>query len=237
MPAKKQPGRKQSEPNSKPSKDGLLDFLNPNAMLNNAQKVISSAVNVLEEEIAAGILAAKKIEKKVLDTEDADDNPENLINRIRRDSHDALDIFLDAFAALSKQMGILSDKMVQVSEKVGSKKESGQKSGKNFQQIMHDTPAKAGSKVALRLLLSDDEIAAPLPLTLQLTDFVGPGKQKIASRYVAVKPSEIVLNPGEELEISLEVSIPKTCKPSQFHALLTINEIPEGKVVLSLEIK
>jgi len=46
--------------------EDLFDALNPNTMLNNAQRVLSSAVSVLEEEIAAGILAAKKIEKKKL---------------------------------------------------------------------------------------------------------------------------------------------------------------------------
>jgi hypothetical protein len=63
MAAAKQNGSAKNK-NGKTVAEDLFDALNPNAMLNNAQRVLSSAVNVLEEEIAAGILAAKKIEKK-----------------------------------------------------------------------------------------------------------------------------------------------------------------------------
>ena len=41
-------------------KDDWFNTINPDKMINNAQRILSSAVNVLEEEIAAGILAAKK---------------------------------------------------------------------------------------------------------------------------------------------------------------------------------
>src|SRR5450432_2749591 len=84
--------------------EDLFDALNPNSMLNNAQRVLSSAVNVLEEEIAAGILAAKRIEKKVLNVDDVRNNPENLLNRIRKDTHEVVDLFLDAAIALSSQL-------------------------------------------------------------------------------------------------------------------------------------
>src|SRR5689334_4511742 len=108
------PGNQQKKASNNTGKektltDDLLDVLNPNTMLNNAQRVLSSAVNVLEEEIAAGILAAKKIEKKVIDVDDVRNNPENLLNRIRKDTHEVVDLFLDAAIALSSQLKILSD--------------------------------------------------------------------------------------------------------------------------------
>lgn len=50
--------------------ENLFEALNPDRIMANANKVLSAAVNVLEEEIAAGILAAKKFEKKIIDVED-----------------------------------------------------------------------------------------------------------------------------------------------------------------------
>src|SRR5205809_7233646 len=117
------PGRQQKKPNNntqgkKTVTDDLLDDLHPNNVLNNAQRVLSSAVNVLEEEIAAGILAAKKIEKKVIDVEDVRNNPENLLNRIRKDTHEVVDLFLDAAIALSSQLKLLSDNLTKQTENI-----------------------------------------------------------------------------------------------------------------------
>src|SRR5690554_4229546 len=89
--------------------DDILKGIKKDEMLSSAQKVINSAVNVLEEEIAAGILAAKKIEKRVLDVDDIRSNPDDLMNRIRRDTHEAVDLFLDALTAITKQVNKLAD--------------------------------------------------------------------------------------------------------------------------------
>src|SRR4030095_5970600 len=89
--------------------DDLFETLNPNHMLNNAQRVLSSAVNILEEEIAAGIVAAKKIEKKIIDVDEVRSNPEHLMNRFRRDTHEVVDIFLDSFASVLMQLKLLSN--------------------------------------------------------------------------------------------------------------------------------
>src|ERR1700712_2742101 len=108
MAEKKQNNSSEKQQKGSTLSDSLFDMLNPDSVINNAQRVINSAVNVLEEEIAAGILAAKRIEKKVIDVDGLRSNTDDLVSRIRRDTHEALDIFLDAFAALSKQMGVLS---------------------------------------------------------------------------------------------------------------------------------
>jgi hypothetical protein len=215
----------------------LFDMLNPNNMLNNAQKVISSAVNVLEEEIAAGIIAAKKIEKKIINVDEIRDDSQNLMNRIRRDTHEALDIFLDAIAALSNQIGILTDT---VSKQNGTTTRATADTAKNAnlpQIIEHDGAVKPGQKIALSSLLSDDSIKSPVKLDFQKSDFTGPGNQKIQARYIQVKPSSLILKPGEEKEISIHVNLPKNCKPGNYNSLLTVNQMPAVKIILCFEVK
>lgn len=82
--------RKETNQNSgrKTMARNILEGIKKDEILSSAQKVINSAVNVLEEEIAAGILAAKKIEKKVLDVDNIRSDPDDLMNRIRRDTHE-----------------------------------------------------------------------------------------------------------------------------------------------------
>jgi hypothetical protein len=236
MPEKKQRQNGRSKGSSKTMTDGLFNMLNPNNMLNNAQQVINSAVSVLEEEIAAGILAAKRIEKNVIDVDAIRTNPENLMNRIRKDTHEALDIFLDAFATLSKQLGILTDTVSKENEKQAAT-QSPQKKTENLQVIENDEPVKAGQKITLHISLNDDALTKPTKLDFHKTDFIGPRQQKIQSRYIQLKPATVLLKPGKVKEIAIQVTVPKNCKPGHYHSLLLITQMPEIKNVISLQVK
>src|SRR5215210_6025569 len=96
----------------KSKKDSATDWIKniyPNKVIGDAQRILKTAVDVLEEEIAAGIVAAKKLEKKVINVDEVRSaNPEELMSRIRRDTHDAVDIFLDAITALTNYVTNLS---------------------------------------------------------------------------------------------------------------------------------
>jgi uncharacterized membrane protein len=241
MAEKKQNQTGNNQQKNEKGTDKLFDMFNSNNMLNNAQKVISSAVNVLEEEIAAGIIAAKRIEKKVFNVDEIRDDSQNLMNRIRRDTHEALDIFLDALAALSKQIGILTDTATAAKENgTAPKPEATAEEPKNsnpLQIIEHDEAVKPGRKITLPLLLSDDSITKQVKLEFQKSDFTGPVNQKILSRYIQINPSSVVLKPGEEKKITIGVTIPKNCKPGHFISLLTVNQIPAVKIILCFEVK
>lgn len=232
---KNQAGNNHQE--NKSGSGSLFDMLNPNNMLNNAQKVISSAVNVLEEEIAAGILAAKKIEKKVINVDEIRDDSQNLMNRIRRDTHEALDIFLDALAALSKQIGMLTDTVSKEKENATKTTADTAKNANPLQVIEHEGSVKPGQKITLSLLLSDDTIKKPAKLDFKKSDFTGPGNQRIPSDNIQVKPSSFLLKPGEEKEISIQVGVPKNCKSGNYISLLAVNQMPAVKIILCFEVK
>jgi hypothetical protein len=63
-----------NEAGEKKSKNGSpkdwFEKISTDKVIGNAQRIITKAVDVLEEEIAAGILAAKKLESKVINVEE-----------------------------------------------------------------------------------------------------------------------------------------------------------------------
>ncbi len=216
--------------------DELFDALNPNNMISNAQRVLSSAVNILEEEIAAGIVAAKKIEKKVIDVEDIRSNPEDLMNRIRRDTHEAVDLFLDALTAVSKQLGILSSTISAQTADIKEKAAPATPAKNSIAVITHDEPLKPGQEAVLYMSLSDEKAVEPVSIQLQKTDFTGTMQHKIHSRHIKLKPSSVVLQPGEEKEIAIHVTLPPDCKPGHYSALLTDNQNQSVKTIISIEV-
>src|SRR5450432_3774167 len=104
----------------KGAKDSATDWItniSPNKVIGDAQRILKTAVDVLEEEIAAGIVAAKKLEKKVINVDEVrSTNPEELMSRVRRDVHDAVDIFLDAVTALTNHFSSLTETITKTKE-------------------------------------------------------------------------------------------------------------------------
>jgi hypothetical protein len=231
---------KRQDPNNEKKKtltDDLFDVLNPNNMLNNAQRVLSSAVNVLEEEIAAGILAAKKIEKKVINIDDIRNDPENLLNRIRKDTHEVVDLFLDGFIALSSQLKILSDNVARQTSAVKTTDTTTEKTQKNSITILQpDEAVKPGETAVVYMDLSDDEITDPVKIKLQKNDLAGPFKEKISLRNITIQPSSVIIKPGKNSEVTIRVKIPAACKPGHYTALFTDAYNSSVKAIINIEV-
>lgn len=200
-----------------------------------AQRLINSAVNVLEEEIAAGILAAKKIEKKVIDVDDIRSDPNDLLNRIRRDTHEAVDLFLDAFTAISKQLNNLT--AFQSSNTADQEEPTNQtaKANNNAIVLAADSPLSPGEKVSFCFSLSEDTETVS-KLTFRKTNLIGLNNSTIYSRAIKITPSEIELKPNEAQDIMVDITIPKNAEPDQYSAFITTEGPNAIKVVVNLEV-
>jgi hypothetical protein len=207
-------------------------------MLNNAQRILSTAANVLEEEIAAGILAAKRIEKKVIDTDKLNDDPQELMSRIRRDTHEAVDLFLDAMTALTQQLGILTNN-IKKEESTAAEKQtttSAKQTNPFVNLAATELPVKAGDMVVLHLSLSNDHSTDPVTIVLIKSDLAGIAGQKIIAKNVVLDPASFVLQPKEEKEISITISVPKSTKAGHYAALYTDEKNPMIRTVVAIDV-
>lgn len=218
--------------------DEFLGAIDKDNILSNAQDIISSAVNVLEEEIAAGILAAKKIEKEVVDVDEIRHDPDELMNRIRRDTHEAVDLFIDALTAITKHVTDLSTSL---NNQNGAAKKNKPATGQNRSEkigfIESEKPLKPGESTSMMMILSDNSSEKPVEIKFQKTDFNGPNKQTIYARALKVKPSKITLSPGEEKEITVQVKLPKNALPGKYHALLTDANNHDFRLVIGIDVE
>ncbi len=217
--------------------EDLFDALNPNTMLNNAQRVLSSAVSVLEEEIAAGILAAKKIEKKVINVDDVRGDSENLVNRLRKDTHEVVDLFIDALIAVTNQLKNLSTNINTTNDALKkTTSATDQKPAATLAILQPDEAAKPGETITLHMQLSNDESTDAVKIALKKNDLVGASNQKISAKYIQIKPSPVVLKTGEEKEVAIQIKVPPNCKAGHYTALLTDEFNPKIKALLSIEV-
>lgn len=97
---------------------GTADELN--GILENASNIVLKAAHILEAEVARGIVAAKEIEKKIVDparftrTEGEVDkkSSEELLIRFRKDAHDIVDLLVDLATLASDNASKLSSRLM-----------------------------------------------------------------------------------------------------------------------------
>ncbi len=216
---------------SKGAASEWIKNITPNKVIGDAQRILKTAVDVLEEEIAAGIVAAKKLEKKVINVEAVRSNdPEELMSRIRRDTHDAVDIFLDAITALTNHFTSLSQ-----TTKNGNH-DGVMKSSPGVQVVKSDHSCKPGSMAEIPILLTNDSPVQFITVELNKTDLTGQKSQKISARHITVEPASLVLPPAEKKEVMIKIAIPANCKPGTYSGFFQDNTDAKLRTIISIDV-
>ncbi|WP_418603098.1 hypothetical protein [Hwangdonia sp.] len=215
-------------------------WIDSDRVMNKAQSIVNSAVNVLEEEIAAGILAAKKIEKKLIDVDEIRSDPDALMNRIRRDSHEVLDLVIDGFAAITAQMNevieTLKNEKENQSKKKTKPKAASKKPSPDVIVLEPENPMKPGESVTLNLIMYEDTAGKPKTIAFRKSDFIGSGNQKISLRSIIIQPKKTQLKPKEEKDISITINLPKNAVPGDYNAFITCINNPQIRVLIALKV-
>lgn len=215
--------------------DQLFEALNSESMINNANKVLNAAVNVLEEEIAAGILAAKKIESKVIDVEGIREDPQDLMNRIRRDVHEAVDLLMDSFTAISRQLGVLNQNFTKTANSESETKPT--KKTSEIPIVRNLKPGIPGETIVLKLSFTSQETENATIINFQKADLNGPLAMKILQRNISLKPSTLKLNPGDEKEIEIQIKIPQKIVPGHYSGLFVDANDCTNKAIVLIDVK
>lgn len=218
--------------NQKTKASQLFEALNAESVVSNAQKIVTAAVNVLEEEIAAGILAAKKIETKIIDVHSIREDPQNLMNKIRKDVHEAVDLLMDSITALSQQFDSFSQ--VVTTQRKEEKDENTKASA--IPVVRNVKPICAGETLTLQMEMGNYNKQELEIIKFQKTDLSSSGGHKISSRSIKIDPVEMQLAPGAKGEISIQIKIPSKISIGQYCALFVDANNADNKAIIQVDI-
>jgi hypothetical protein len=223
----------QKNKNTKETATDWIKNMRPNKVIGDAQRILKTAVDVLEEEIAAGILAAKRLEKKVINVDEVrSTNPEELMSRVRRDVHDAVDIFLDAVTALTNHFSSLTENITKTKEATVTKS-----AASSVAIIRHDGKAKGGENIELQMLLTNESRDQQKLVALNKADLINAQGNKILSRYITIEPQSFSLAPLDKKEVLIKIRVPLTCKSGIYSGLFQDNNDADIKTVVTIEVE
>ena len=207
-------------------------------------RIVQKAVSVLEEELAAGINTTQKLEKKVVDVDKLRaGDPQEVIQRFRRDAHDVVDILLDLVNVATNSLDQLTQRVIRigVSEARGgpasSSSADGTGVGGGIPSLAVSTPVKPGGAVEIPMTLENESSKPTDVFYLLSSDLVNPNGDRIAAQQVSFVPEKMVIEPQKSAVITVTVRVPESTPPGTYSGLLQATKLEQLRAVLSIQIE
>lgn len=201
-------------------------------------RVVQQAASILEEEIAAGIVAAQQIQRRFMNVEAVRaGNPEDVMQRFRCDLHHLVDLGLDVIHAAARSVSDLAQRAVRVQVRDASGKPT-RKGADNIPTLAPSEPLKAGESGELTMSVENDSDTLTADFSFNSSDLVNAASgARIPATEVRFIPERLALQPhgGESVKISFNIP-PKTVAGKYAGLIQSTNLNPQICAVLSVQI-
>lgn len=206
------------------------------SIVDNASKIVLKAANILEEEIARGIVTARQIEGRLTNVEKLrGGNKEELLVRFRQDAHDVIDLLIDFTAITLKGVGNLSSRIINIkqgsSTTPGSTDESQQ-----IPLIQAPKDLKAGEVLEVPITLENDSKTDVKSIEFLNTALIDAANNQIAADAISYVPNPLQLQPGGSGNVKIAIKVPENAKPGSYTCFIEGRNMTNLKATLLVKV-
>jgi len=197
---------------------------------------VNRAASILEEELATGIGATQNIEQKLVDVEtlrSADSR--EVVQRLRKDAHDVVDILVDLVKIATKALDGLSERALSIGW--GSARPTGEKpAARAIPSLAVPTAVKPGERVEIPMTLENESNKPTEAFNFHSSDLVNPAGERISSQQISFSPEQLVIEPQQASVVTVIIRVPENATPGIYSGLLQASRLDQLRAVLSIQI-
>lgn len=203
-----------------------------------APAVVIKAVSILEEEVAMGLGAMKRIEQRFLDVDALrKDDPDAVMSRFRRDAHDAVDIILDVLTAAAQTVGQQAGRFVNVTAGAAPATRDGAggaSPGAAVPALRIPGRVAAGASGSVTLALENPSTTGTADFALQASDLVSASGGRIPATSVHFDPAHLDVGPGKAGRVEVTVAVPDGTPAGIYDGILRATTLEGLRALLSV---
>jgi len=197
-------------------------------------RIVQQAAFILEEEIAAGVVAAKQVEGRFLNVSKLrSGDPDEVMHRFRRDAHEVLDILMDVANAATNSLGGLAQRAVTI-RGGGARKPEAAREGSTIPTLV--LPIKAGASNEIAMSVENDGDSPIVEFTFHSTDFVDGRGNRLLAEQVTFSPGMMTLQPRTTERVTVAARVPLGTMPGTYSGLLQASRLEDLRAILLLQI-
>jgi hypothetical protein len=203
-----------------------------------ATRIVTQAASILEEELAAGIVAAQQVEKRFLDVERiraADDDA--VLQRFRRDAHDLVDIVVDLVDVAVTFTSTLGRQAVSLgAPSDGNGPPVREAHGPRVPALVVPDPVHAGEEARTTLAVENNSDEPTVEFAFACSDLVSSSGHRIPADAVAFSPKLVTVRAEDTARITVTVAVPAGTSPGYYSGLVQAGGLEQVRAVLSLQV-
>ncbi|NHZ90555.1 hypothetical protein F2P45_16245 [Massilia sp. CCM 8733] len=211
-----------------------LDYLI--RMAGKTSRIVQQAASTLEEEIALGVAAAKRVEMRFVDVEKLRaGDPADVMQRFRRDAHEVVDILLDMVVLASNSLGALSERVVTV--RPGGGAAVPKQGGDATASLKMPQPIAPGGSLSVPMTL---ENAADVPTDMfrfHCSDLLSESGARLAAARIGFVPEQLFIPARSAATVQITVTVPPDAAPGTYSGLLLASQLEQVRAVLTVQVE
>jgi hypothetical protein len=223
-PTSKSSGGKRST--ARASRSGAAPTEKRRSLTEAASDVVHRAAAILEEEIAAGIVAAKQVEERFLHHADLQgDAPSEVMSRLRKDAHEVVDVFIDFLVLIATNHSDLTGRMSRAlppsSEKSPEKSNAGAKTsvGPDAKSERVRFSMESGNKRRATVKIQNRSRKTQ-SYAFSCTDFIDESARRIPASCLSFEPNQITLAANASARVEVRCVVPVATPKSLYAGLI-----------------
>jgi hypothetical protein len=210
-----------------------LDYLV--RMAAGSARIVQQAASTLEEELALGVAAAKRVEMRLVDVDKLRaGDPADVMQRFRRDAHEVVDILLDMLVLASNSLGALSERVVSVRPGAAAAPKKG---GDASATLRMPQPIAPGASLSLPMTLENAADVATETLRLQCADLLSDSGARLAASQVGFVPEQLSIPARSAATVQITVTVPPDASPGTYAGLLLASQPDQVRAVLIVQVE
>lgn len=183
-----------------------------------ASEVVHRAAAILEEEIAAGIVAAKQVEERFLRHADLqDDAPHEVMVRLRKDAHEVVDVFIDFLILIATNLTDLTGRLSSVVPASSDRAKAGPRPGAAEERIRFSMESRNKRRATLKIR---NRSRKSQRYAFSCTDFIDESARRIPASCLTFEPDQITLAPNTTARVEVRCQVPASTPKSLYAGLI-----------------
>ncbi len=198
--------------------------------------VIQKAASILEEEVAAGIIAAKKVEEHFVDTGKLrSGRPEEVMQRFRRDAHEVVDIVIDIVNVAMNSVYSISQNVIKIRSGSGKAKSEQMASGQP-PIITTPLPIKAGDSSEIPISLENNGETPTDEFNLYSTELVSASGERISASQISFTPPSLTIDPHKTEKVIVTINVPEGTQSGVYSGLVSATNLNQLRSVMIVQV-
>ena len=204
-------------------------------------RIVQKAASILEEELANGIVAAKEVEKRVIDVNAIRNQDQStLVQRFRTDAHEVVDILLDFLTIalrpvenLSQGTG-LAGRQSTAQGAAPPPQAPSAASSSSVPVLKVPQVLQPGQTATFPMNVENSSSTDTAVFSLFSTDLINESGKRLTDRNISFEPKEIKLAPRQSMQVQTVIKIPKSTQAGTYSGLIQATNHQHIRVVYNL---